>query len=233
MNKEIRNDIIGWDIVNWSKSFDFWDKHIDIKNKGLKCLELGARQGGLSLWLALNDNKVICSDVSYSDQQHELDKTIALHKKYGCEDKISYEAIDATNIPYENYFDLVVFKSVLGGVSIGSNDRLEQKTIDSIYSSLKPNGKVVFIENLEGSALHMYARKKFVGWGSKWHYLKLDDLINLFSSYKSLKYKTVGFFGTFGKTENQRQFLGKIDSLLENLFPKKYRYIMIGIAKKN
>lgn len=128
---------------------------------------MGARQGGLSLWLALHNNQVICSDVSYTDQQHELDKTIALHKAHNCDDKISYKAIDAINIPYENHFDIVVFKSVLGGVSIGSDKRLEQQAIDSIYKSLKKDGKVVFIENLEGSFLHMYARKKFVDWGSK------------------------------------------------------------------
>jgi SAM-dependent methyltransferase len=232
MNKETRDDIIGWDIVNWSKSFDYWNQHLNIKDKGYKCLELGARQGGLSLWLALNNNQVICSDVSYTDQQHELDKTIALHKKHGCELNITYEAVDATNIPYENHFDLVVFKSVLGGVSIGADNRLEQQAIDSIYKSLKPGGKVVFVENLEGSPLHMYARKKFVGWGSKWHYLKLNELVSLFSSYKNLKYKTVGFLGAFGKTESQRQFLGKIDTVFEKLLPKSNRYIMIGIAEK-
>lgn len=232
MKKELIDDIIGWDIVNWSKSFAFWEKHLDIKGKNYKCLELGARQGGLSLWLALNNNYVICSDVSYTDQQHELDKTIALHKKHNCEQYITYEAIDASNIPYSNHFDLVVFKSVLGGVSIDTGKRLEQQTIHSIYKSLKPGGRVVFIENLEGSFLHMYARKKFVGWGSKWHYMPLNDMVNLFYSYKSLKYKTVGFFGAFGKTEKQRQMLGKLDTLIENLIPKHNRYVMIGIAKK-
>lgn len=232
MKKEIKDDIIGWDIINWSKSFDFWSQKIDIKNKQYKCLELGARQGGLSLWLALNNNQVICSDVSYIDQEHELNKTKALHKKHNCDNKITYEAIDATNIPYENHFDIVVFKSVLGGVSIGSEKRMEQQAIDSIYKSLKPNGKVVFIENLEGSFLHMYARKKFVGWGSKWHYLKLIELKNLFSNYRNLSYDTVGFFGAFGKTERQRNFLGKIDSMVERIIPKSKRYVMIGVAKK-
>lgn len=232
MEKEQINDIIGWDIVNWSKSFDFWNQHIDVKDKGYQCLELGARQGGLSLWLALNNNKVICSDVSYTDQQHELDKTIALHKKHQCEKNISYEAIDASKIPYENHFDLVVFKSVLGGVSIDSGKRLEQQTINSIYKSLKPGGRAVFIENLEGSFLHMYARKKFVGWGSKWYYMKLKDMIKLFDAYAHFNYHTVGFFGAFGKTEKQRQILGHFDTFIEKIIPKHNRYILIGIAKK-
>ena len=232
MEKELINDIIGWDIVNWSKSFKFWDKYIDIKNKDYKCLELGAREGGLSLWLALNDNSVICSDISYTDQQDELDKTIALHKKHNCDHKITYEAIDATNIPYENTFDIVVFKSVLGGVSDQIPESLEQEAVNEIYKSLKPGGKVLFIENLEGSFLHMFARKMFVSWGSKWNYLKLRDIVSMFSSYKSLNYKTVGFFGAFGKTENQRQLYGKIDTLIERLIAKSNRYVMIGIAEK-
>lgn len=55
---------------------------------------------------------------------------------------------------------------------------------------------------------------------------------SLFSDYSELKYKTVGFFGTFGKIETQRNFLGKIDSVIESLIPKSNRYIMIGIAQK-
>ena len=232
MDKNVIKDIIGWDIINWSKSFGFWEKHVDIKNKNYKCLEIGARQGGLSLWLALNNNHVLCSDISYADQQHELDKTISLHKKYNCEDRITYEAIDASNIPYENTFDIVVFKSVLGGVSIESDERLEQKTIDQIYKCLKPGGKVLSIENLEGSFLHMYARKKFIRWGSKWNYLKLHEMKRLFSSFKSLNYTTVGFFGAFGRTESQRQLFAKGDTIIEGLIPKNKRYVMIGIAEK-
>ena len=161
-----------------------------------------------------------------------MDKTIALHKKHQCEKNISYEAIDASKIPYENHFDLVVFKSVLGGVSIDSGKRLEQQTINSIYKSLKPGGRAVFIENLEGSFLHMYARKKFVGWGSKWYYMKLKDMIKLFDTYAHFNYQTVGFFGAFGKTEKQRQILGHFDTFIEKIIPKHNRYILIGIAEK-
>ena len=67
------------------------------QNKNYKCLELGARQGGLSLWLALKGNSVVCSDISYSTQPHELQKAKDLHKKYNCEDRISCESIDALN----------------------------------------------------------------------------------------------------------------------------------------
>ena len=34
---------------------------------------------------------------------------------------IIYQDIDATNIPYENYFDIIVFKSIIGGIGRNNN----------------------------------------------------------------------------------------------------------------
>ena len=49
-------------------------KEIQYKNKNYKFLEIGARQGGLSLWLALNGNQVVCSDIGYEKKPKELEK---------------------------------------------------------------------------------------------------------------------------------------------------------------
>jgi len=43
-------DIINWDISNWSKAITYREKHIPFKNKNYICLEVGGREGGLSLW---------------------------------------------------------------------------------------------------------------------------------------------------------------------------------------
>jgi hypothetical protein len=53
---------VEWDTVNWSKALRFWDAHVDLNGKNLMCLELGSRRGGLSAWLALKGNHVVCSD---------------------------------------------------------------------------------------------------------------------------------------------------------------------------
>ena len=227
MKNEIIKDIIEWDIVNWSKALDYWNKKIDIRAKNYSCLELGGRKGGLSLWLAIKENQVICSDL---DSPEEF--ASELHKKYSCEEKITYESIDATNIHYNNHFDIVVFKSILGGISRNGNDKLKKKTIDEIHKCLKPNGKLLFAENLEASFLHKFMRKSCVKWGSEWNYLKYEEIGQVFDTFKSVNYKTVGFFGTFGRTEKQRQFLGKIDNVFERFVPKSKRYIVIGIAEK-
>ena len=69
-------------------------------------------------------------------------------------------------------------------------------------------------------------------WGSRWNYLKYDEIENVFGSFESVKYKTVGFLGTFGRSEKQRHFLSKMDNLLERIIPKRKRYIVIGVAEK-
>lgn len=227
MDKQLIKDIFEWDIVNWSKAIDFWTEEVDITSHNLTCLELGGRRGGLSLWLAVNNNTVICSDLE-SPKTHASE----LHTKYNCTDKIEYQGINATNIPFENKFDIVVFKSILGGISGNGNDHLKKETLDQIHKCLKPNGKLLFAENLEASFLHKRFRKVFVKWGSRWNYLKYDEIENVFGSFESVKYKTVGFLGTFGRSEKQRHFLSKMDNLVERIIPKRKRYIVIGVAEK-
>ncbi len=225
---ELIKDIVEWDVLNWSKAIDFWSDEIDIKTNHLTCLELGGRKGGLSLWLAMSDNTVICSDI-----ESPKEYAIALHTKHNCTDKISYQSVNATNIPFENQFDIVVFKSILGGISSNGNDKLQKKTIDQIYKSLKPNGKLLFAENLEASFLHKGFRKLFVKWGKGWNYLKYKEVGNVFGSFERFKYETVGFFGTFGRTEKQRQILSKLDRIVDPIIPKNKKYIVYGFAEKH
>jgi len=226
MNYNTLKDIIGWDIVNWSKSIDYWEKRRDWSVNKLNCLELGGREGGLSLWLALKGNHVICSDLNTPEE-----KASEIHKKYACNSLIDYQAIDATDIPYENTFDIITFKSILGGIS-SYNNSLKQKTTNEIYKALKPGGTLLFAENIESSFIHRFLRKHFVDWGKDWNYLKFDELNEVFSSFKSVDYITVGFFGAFGRSEKQRAFFGHIDRFFEKCVPRRKRYILIGIAKK-
>ncbi len=120
----------------------------------------------------------------------------------------------------------------MGGVSSDNKDALKKAVIDEIYKSLKPNGKLLFAENLEASKLHKFLRKKFIKWGSRWNYLKYDEIESIFSSFDIVDYKTVGFLGAFGRTEKQRQFLGKIDSIFDKFIPEHNRYIVYGVAEK-
>lgn len=226
-DKRFLKDCVDWDIENWSKALRFWEHRINLETGNLNCLELGGNKGGLSLWLAEKGNQVICSDLKTPVNAKSL------HQKYSFKDNIRYEAIDATNIPYENTFDVIVFKSILGGISRNGNTELRYKTIDEIYKALKPGGVLLFAENLKGSRLHNFFRKRMTAWGGYWNYVSLDELDTLFKKFSHLEYSTAGFLGTFGRTEMQRQFLGKIDTvILDSVLGERMKYIMYGVVRK-
>lgn len=222
--KELMQQIVGWDVVNWSKAVDYWEKNASIYGKELECLELGSSKGGMSLWLALNKNRVFCTDINGPEPvAHDL------HKQYDCQTRITYGSMDALNIGYENRFDLIIFKSILGGICGDDNDK-KIFLINQMYKALKPGGKLLFAENLEGTALHKVGRKYF---GSKgWNYLRLSEMKRVFSSFSHVQYSTTGFFGCFGRTERQRSIISLLDGLLDKLIPASSKYIVFGIAVK-
>lgn len=225
-SKEI-SDIIEWDKENWKQSILFFDKYVDFKPSA-KCLELGARRGGLSLWLALNSMKdIVCSD--YIDNKESATE---MHKDHGL-DFIKYRVINALDIGEIETYDLVCFKSILGGIGSYGNSANQEKVIDEIYKVLKPGGKLVFAENLEGSAFHMFMRKKLVKWGVRWNYLTINDLKRQTKQFKKVTYKTAGFFGAFGGgSERARVILGKIDYILAPLIPQTKKYIAFFVCEK-
>jgi SAM-dependent methyltransferase len=220
-------DIIQWDVVSWSKILKYWDKNIDWKNV-YACLELGGRKGGLSLWLALKGEKTICSDVSNTKENAEI-----LHSQYNVNALIAYQDIDATDIPYENYFDIVAFKSIIGGIGRNNNIEAQQKVFSEIYKSLKPGGKLLFAENLVGSSLHQLLRKKFIPWGKSWRYVSVPELGRFLFQFKSYNYETSGVLAAFGRKEWQRNIFARFDQLLFNhICPEQWKYIVYGIAEK-
>jgi 2-polyprenyl-3-methyl-5-hydroxy-6-metoxy-1,4-benzoquinol methylase len=98
-------DILQWDVRSWSKALTHWEKKIG-KNNQTQCgIELGARQGGLSLWMAANGMQVICSDLERAEETAK-----PFHQQFTFSGSITYADIDATRLPYENYFDVVIFK---------------------------------------------------------------------------------------------------------------------------
>jgi SAM-dependent methyltransferase len=227
-NKDFLLDCVEWDTRNWSKALDFWENAVDLEHKNYECLELGGRRGGLSLWLASKGNNVICSDLNNPKQQASQ-----LHEKHNLASRITYEGIDATDIPYHNHFDIVIFKSILGGISRDGNSHLNQVVLDQIFKALKPGGKLLFAENLKASRVHRLLRKRLVRWGSSWNYLDVNQLPALLTRFERVNLKTAGFLGAFGRTEQQRQVFGKLDTLLFDWsMGHGLKYIVFGVASK-
>ena len=227
-NLELEKDILQWDVKNWATALQYWDKEVNWAGVET-CLEIGGREGGLSLWLALKGKTVTSSDFEKSKLNAE-----GLHKKYQLDAKIQYQDINALDIPYENYFDIIVFKSVVGGIARNYADgkQIQQTVFNQIHKALKPGGKLLFAENSVASPLHRFFRKKFNTWVS-WRYITLTECKEFLKDFTSVNLKSTGVVGGFGRTENQKNLLSRLDKIaLNHLTPKSWKYIIYGIAEK-
>lgn len=223
--KQIK-DIVEWDVYNWSQALPFWDNSVDFC-KVNDALEVGARRGGLSLWLALNQvPHIVCSDCE--------DNTMAakpVHEKYGFH-SVDYTILDAGQLNSKEEYDLICFKSVLGVVGVHNHVQAQKLALDNMFQALKPGGWLVFAENLSGSFWHRALRRHFVKWGKNWRYVTLDELMKWTASYSKVEVKTVGCFGLLGRNETQRRWLGKLDAVLAPLIPKRWNYIAFFSCQK-
>jgi SAM-dependent methyltransferase len=222
----LRQAIIGWDSGTWGQCLDFWLQYVpDLKGKDV--LELGASQGGLSLYFALQEAQVLCSDLTSPEA-----KARPLHQAYG-QSQIRYLALDAKalDLPDQSQ-DLVVFKSVLGGIRRGAETDPKPLVMAEILRVLRPGGWLLFAENLIGAHWHMFLRKQFVSWAAYWDYLSLPDLQALTQPFAESHYQTAGILALCGRTEFQRQQLSRLDRVLQKKWPENQCYCVFVAARK-
>jgi SAM-dependent methyltransferase len=219
--------IVEWDVANWSAALDYWPRHSSLALPACAVLEIGSRNGGLSLWLALSGARVVCSDLDGPTAA-----AFRKHEQYGVSASIEYARIDALDLP-TSAFDLVVFKSVLGGIGSGGQRERQRRAVQQMHDALKPGGELWFAENLTASPLHRALRTRCTAWGSRWRYVSVAELEQFLTPFASVRWRTMGVAGAFGRSERQRAVLGALDRwLLNALVPASWRYIAIGVARK-
>lgn len=227
--EELIIDIVEWDIRNWWRAIEYWEETHQFDDvKGKRVLDIGGRGGGLSLYWALKGAAVICSDVN----ENGFVKAKILHKKYGVEGQIKYQVIDATEIPYQEEFDIICFKSVLGGVGYDNNYCRQKKMMESIYLALKEKGKLCFCENMVASPLHQFARKRFTGWGSRWRYVNCTEIRELTKEFSETQFQTFGFLGVFGRKKWLSEIFGNLDGRFDKYVRDKSKYIVSCVCSK-
>jgi SAM-dependent methyltransferase len=216
---------VEWDVRNWGVALDFWLAHSGKRLSECKVLEIGTNTGRLSLWLASKGAKVVCSDVNRVRRE-----AVELHEASDLAHLIEHQTIDATSIPYTEEFDIVVFKSVIGAID---TKEAQAKAVGEMHKALKKDGELFFAENLVASPMHMFFRRKMISWGETWRYVTIEEMNEFLAPFSEKKLRTIGFAGTFGRSEAQRNLLALGDRLIfERIVPESWKYIIAGVARK-
>lgn len=176
-----------------------------------------------------------------SDYRGVRDCVRAVHSRYQCSSRISYADIDATSIPFEHEFDIVAFKSMLGGIDgDGEHDAAEQ-VIHEVRKALKPGGVLLLAENLRSTLVHHVLRRRFgaskrirLRWQTNdWRYFSIQEIARLLGRFAATDLQTFGFAGCFGRTEAQRRILGYLDrAFFDRCVPPGWNYIVAAVARK-
>ncbi len=229
LDDELMHDVVGWDVGTWSTAVRFWESVVTPMGGPLDVLEVGAGPGGVSLWLALAGHRVTCTNYDFTIEQAR-----PLHERHGVADRIEYRDLDILDLPYENRFDLVVFKSVLGGIP--ESDLARHATaFEQVRKTLKPGGRLIFAENLRGTVIHRLARRIAyrVRRVRMWKYLTLRDYRYLLAYFEGVELRVTGFLGLFGRSESLRATLARADSaFLNRIVPASWHYVVYGTAVK-
>jgi SAM-dependent methyltransferase len=217
-----------WDATTWSAGLSFWRQNSHHNLSGARVLELGARDGGLSLWLAENGAHVLSTDVDGPS-----DRAKALHAKHNVQSRVSYGNVDATTMEFDSEFDVVLFKSVLGGVGGAHGHDGQREVIERCLRSLKPGGELWFAENLAGTRLIAWLRSRFVPWGSRWRYVTTGELTSWLVDFDHVQTKAIGTIALLGRNEEQRRRLATLDRrVFDHLGGDDARYVLVGVARK-
>lgn len=222
----LMNDIVGWDVRTWSKAVRLWEQHVGAAPPVLRVLEVGAGPGGPSLWMHQLGHDVVCSNWENTRGQAE-----PLHDAHGVTG-IQYIDIDLNGeIPWTDHFDIVVFKSVLGG--LGPNFSSQRNAMSEIHKALKPGGRLFFAENLRGTWLHRFGRSiAYRLRRATWRFTTVDEMRDLLAQFESYEMHATGFLGVFGMSESQRRVLAGLDERGAGRVPEGWRYVAYGIATK-
>lgn len=232
---QVIEDTIEWDVINWANALAFWSKVVQEYNpQDCKVLCLGERNGGLSLWFALQGFNVICSDYHGPNETAK-----SLHQKYQVENRIVYSEVNIFDIPYSNdSFDIVACKSVIGGLKLDYKDK-RTRTIDNqklamneVKRVLKNGGVFCGAENMRGSWLHMTTRKLMKGDKIGWRHISVPEIYQLFSGFAKADFWFYGFLGSYYGSRTLNKISSWIDKLLSRILPGHFLYIAFIVARK-
>jgi len=164
----------GWNYKSWSHAIKV--SSFLLPNRLDRILEIGAsRHSMVSLIFdGLADEIVI----SYYTEEQRLgveQYLASVRQKYNLKSKYVLEQIDATNV--EGSFDIVIMKSVLGGLFRQNNSTISDATgfiVGLVSRSVKPEGHLISIDN--GKSILECVLPRFGARKNLWRFFRKSEL---------------------------------------------------------
>ncbi len=218
-------------MLNWAQLIEYWLPIIQEFPKTAKVLTIGERNGGLSLWLALLGYHVTCTDIVDNTEQAQT-----LHRKYHVADKISYKKLDVVNDEPDEMYDIILAKSVIGGLKEDRQDAatrnftVQKKAVAHIRSMLRHKGVFLSAENLQGNIVTRGVRH-INNKNKGWRYIEYEELSELFDGYNILQIKTFAILPSSFSSNVINKFSHSLNRVL-NFLPPDMKYIAFVAAQK-
>ena len=236
-NKNLFLNSFGWSWRAWTRSFLSLDQKLldEILNTSGKVLEVGP---GMYSQVSTIFHKAANIDLGvykYSADSKEI-KSFLTNKFLN---KKNYNIIDCDIKKFNGKYNLIIMKSVLGGIfRKGSSTNSQVVTlIDKIVeNNLIDGGYFITLDN--GIGFFDYLRKNYGAKKNKWRFFKPNNLKSKYLEYQSI----FGFFSCFslafkipliGKLFDNFCFL--LDEIIDKLFSsEKFKSsIIVSVYKKN
>ena len=164
----------GWSYKSWSHAFKA--SYFQLPYKVDRILEIGASERSMvSLIFDGLASEIVIS--YYSDEQKEgVEQYLAsVSQKYHLKSKYVLEQIDATSL--EGSFDIVIMKSVLGGLFRQNSSTIYDVTsfIESLVSrAVKLEGLLISIDN--GKSILEHTLSRFGARKNQWRFFRKSEL---------------------------------------------------------
>ena len=164
----------GWNYKSWSHAFRVCN--FQLPNRLDRILEIGAsRHSMVSLIFDGLASEIVIS--YYTDEQREgVEQYLAsVRQRYHLKSKYVLEQIDATSV--EGSFDVVIMKSVLGGLFRQNSSTISDVPdfIGSLISrTVKPEGLLISIDN--GKSILESTLSRFGARKNQWRFFRKSEL---------------------------------------------------------
>ena len=237
---------LGWSYLSWNHALLGLERKLNLQiNKNSSVLEIGAAYKSISSlrYYGLVDN----IDITFYPENSFLENSIRnilkkfLKNKIKSNSNVNIFTLNFFELPYtDKRYDLIILKSVLGGLNRDLNSSKERKEKISellnkvIKNNLKKNGYLITLDNCKSIYSYIPLLKNHMT--KSWLYL--DEL-------ESIKSSGICFFGFFSGIDLTTKFgiIGEICEsflfildlfLFKNIFKKFFpKTIIARVFKKN